>query len=390
MARSSRVLHLVAVLACLTMSSPSAAAWSNGGYSADQNNPDYGTHDWIADMALSLQTLNATFLTSTYHAHFLLGTEAPDNPAFIGDTTNHHVYYYSAHELQDDICAVRASQIYELALGYLNAGEYRDAAFDIGVLAHYAADPGVFGHTMGAYTDWGAEAHHSDYENEIESMLSTLPQPTGVTLGNLDAYTATLQLGRTITFGDGDIQSNVWMDDNYAWSNETFVASAMASLHASVAAVAAVMNHLFVEANQTESPPLPEVPQPPSSFAATLNGSSVVLTWTPPSDDGGAAIVGYELYRGSSPENPSHLANVSGNTFTWIDQSVERGKTYYYWIVSVNSVGSSDMIRMASATVPRNSDSLALSIVVSTISIALTATGGALLWRRKRRRGSRP
>jgi len=379
----------MAVLACLTMLSPSASAWSNGGYSADQNNPDYGTHDWIADMALSLQTLNATFLTSTYHAHFLLGTEAPDNPAFIGDTTNHHIYYYSTHELQDDICAARASQIYEFALGYLIAGEYNDAAFDIGVLAHYVADPGVFGHTMGAYTDWGAESHHSDYENEIESMLSTLAQPTGVALGDLDAYTATLQLGRTITFGDGEIQSNVWMDDNYDWSDETFVASAMASLYASVAAVASVVNHLLVEANQTESPPSPEVPQPPSSFAATLNGSSVVLTWTPPSDDGGSAIVGYVLYRGSDPENPSHLANVSGNTFRWVDESVERGKTYYYWIVAVNSVGASDMIRMASATVPRNSDSLALSIVVSTISIALTATGGALLWRRKRRGGSR-
>jgi hypothetical protein len=380
----------MSVLACLTMLSPSAAAWSNGGYSADQNNPDYGTHDWIADMALDLQTRNVTFLTSTYHARFLLGTEAPDNPAFIGDTTNHHIYYYSTHELQNDICAVRASEIYELALGFLVAGEYNDAAFDIGVLAHYVSDPGVFGHTMGANTDWGAETHHPDYENEIESMTGTLSQPTGIALGDLDAYNATLQLGSAITFGDGDIQPNVWMDDNYNWSNETFMASAMASLYASISSVAAVMNHLLIEANQTESPPLPVVPQPPASFAATVDGSSVVLTWTPPSSDGGAAIVSYVLYRGSDPENPSHLANVSGNTFRWIDHSVERGKTYYYWIVAENSVGVSDMIRMASATVPRNSDSLTLSILVSTISIVLTATGGALLWRRKRRDGSRP
>jgi hypothetical protein len=27
-------------------------AWSNGGYSADPSNPDYGTHDWIAQHAL--------------------------------------------------------------------------------------------------------------------------------------------------------------------------------------------------------------------------------------------------------------------------------------------------------------------------------------------------
>ncbi len=29
-----------------------ATAWSNGGYSADPTNPDYGTHDWLAEHAL--------------------------------------------------------------------------------------------------------------------------------------------------------------------------------------------------------------------------------------------------------------------------------------------------------------------------------------------------
>ena len=28
------------------------SGWSNGGYSADPANPDYGTHDWIAEHAL--------------------------------------------------------------------------------------------------------------------------------------------------------------------------------------------------------------------------------------------------------------------------------------------------------------------------------------------------
>ena len=27
-------------------------AWSNGGYSDDPSNPNYGTHDWIAEHAL--------------------------------------------------------------------------------------------------------------------------------------------------------------------------------------------------------------------------------------------------------------------------------------------------------------------------------------------------
>ncbi len=32
--------------------SSQAAAWSNGGHSADPSNPDYGTHDRIAEHAL--------------------------------------------------------------------------------------------------------------------------------------------------------------------------------------------------------------------------------------------------------------------------------------------------------------------------------------------------
>jgi len=84
------------------------SAWGNGGYSADPENPDYGTHDGIAELALSISMVNVTFLTGTYNTQFLLGTEAPDNPDYVGDTGNHHVYYRSDGQLQDDKAAVRA------------------------------------------------------------------------------------------------------------------------------------------------------------------------------------------------------------------------------------------------------------------------------------------
>ena len=275
---------LVAV-AYLATAAPSAQAWSNGGYSADQYDPDYGTHDWIADMALGLQTQDVTFLESTYHTRFLLGTEAPDNPDYIGDSTNHHVYFYSTGDLQDDVCAERASTVYHTALGYMADGDFEEAAYDIGVLAHYVADPGVFGHTMGAYTDWGAEVHHSDYEDEFESMLGSLAEPSGIVLEDLDAYDATLGLGETITFGEGAIRPNVWMDTNYDWSDDTFAASAIESLHASVGAVAAVINHFMIEAAESASVPTPEAPEPPTSFTAAADGAHVVLTWAAPLSD---------------------------------------------------------------------------------------------------------
>ena len=374
---------------------PSAGAWSNGGYSADPPNPDYGTHDWIADAALNLQTRDVTFLKTTYHSEFLLGTEAPDNPAYIGDSANHHVYYYSSGVLQDDACADRASQIYATALGYLRAGDNHSAAYDIGVMAHYVSDVGVFGHTMGAYTDWGGEMHHSDYENAFESMIGSLSPPSGISLGDSDAYGATVGLAQKITFGSSTIQTNVWMDTNYDWTSAMFETSAIASLHASVSAVAAVVNHLLLEAFPPSSPPTTppstppsttptQTPERPSSVTAVLEHSGVLLTWSAPPSDGGSEITSYMIYRGTSPNDTSLIAAVGPNTFTWVDQSMEKGVTYYYWVVAANSVGVSAMSLETSITIPRDHSSLVTTIALSVVSLILAAGGGLLLWRRRK------
>jgi hypothetical protein len=365
---------------------PQTIAWSNGGYSSDPDNPDYGTHDWIADKALATQTIDASFLKTTYHARLLLGTEAPDNIAYIGDSTNHHVYYYSSGDLQDGKCAIRASQMYQITLGYLASQDLGNAAYYIGAMTHYVADVGVFGHTMGSGTDWGAEDHHSDYENAIESMIGSLSSPTGVSPGDSDAYAATLDLANKITFGGGAIMPNIWMDTNYNWAGSTFVTSAMASLNSSVAAVAAVVNHLLVEASSPPASPVPQAPQPPESLRATVTGAYVGLSWSPPTNDGGRAVTGYKIFRGTDSNNPSLVATVADYVRSWTDESVEKGKTYYYWVIAENSVGSSGMSLVASATVPRDQNSLILPI--SSALFALAA-GGAMLWWRRARNKSR-
>lgn len=361
---------------------PCTGAWSNGGYSADQSNPDYGTHDWIAEMALSIQSRDVTFLKTTYHSKFLLGTEAPDNPEFIGDTANHHIYFGSDHLLDDDVCAERASELYQLALGYIRLGNYELAAFDIGAMAHYIADLGVFGHTMGASTDWGSETHHADYEDEIQSRTDSLPTPTGIILGDSTAYNAALGLAEAITFGSGSVKANTWMDDNYSWANATFVASAMASLDESVVAVASAIHHLMIEAGAASPPGAP------TAVAATADGSDVRLTWSPPSEDGGADITAYRIYHSTSLEDPVQITTVSGSTSNWTHEGAHKGKTHHYWVVAVNSAGDSDMSQVTSVKIPRDSISLFVPIGVSAISIAL-ASLGALLWRRNTKGRSR-
>ncbi len=257
--------------------SSQATAWSNGGYSADPTNPDYGTHDWIAEHALDwLPAAEKKYLVDNL-AVYLYGTELPDNggaPDGIGDNTLHHVYYYSDGSLQDDAAAVRASAEFSDSKAYLAASDYRMATKTAGIMAHYITDLAVFGHVMGKNTDWGAEDHHSDYENYVRdrttSYTSAMFDPYLTFNGALEivsADSATLQVAYDTTFGDGATTENApWMDANYDWSDPTFRDSAGASLNRATNALADVLHTLAIEADYPPpvEPPPPEEPPPPA------------------------------------------------------------------------------------------------------------------------------
>lgn len=217
-------------------------------------NPDYGIHDWIAVKALDLQALDIGFLSTTYHAEYLYGTEWPDNTSNIGDSFNHIFYYYSTGDAQNDVCADRAQAMYNQALTYLTSFDYRNAAYYVGAMTHYIADVGVYGHTMGLPTEWGDEIHHDTYEKWFNDNIGSFSSPTGIQLHDIGAYDVTCSLAYDTTFGGGPIKANVWMDENYDWLDLDFKGSALASLNASVEAAAAAINHLMIEA----AVPVPE------------------------------------------------------------------------------------------------------------------------------------
>jgi hypothetical protein len=243
----------------------SAHAWGNGGYSSNTAEPDYGTHDWIAEASLRIQSGNVSFL-STHHSMFLLGTEAPDNPQYIGDTTEHHVYFRASGLLQDDSAGIRAREMYLAALSDLEAEEWEQAAFKVGAMTHYIADMGVFGHTMGAGTDWGSESVHQDYEEAVNADIVNMDFPTSLPLGDEDAYNATIDLARKTTFGSGSTMANTWMDDNYDWASATYRSYAFASVDDAVRSVAAAINHLVKDATleppQQDGTPSPDDDKP--------------------------------------------------------------------------------------------------------------------------------
>jgi len=240
------------------------SGWSNGGYSDDPSNPDYGTHDWIAHHALDwLPSEEKQFILDNI-ASYLYGTELPDNggaPDGIGDTTKHHVYYFANTSLQDDASAVRAQEEYNSAVNLYRAGELSNAAKKLGMMTHYICDLAVFSHVMGSKTEWGDETHHSAYENYVETRTNQYDDQFNTflvfdsVLSSVSAYDAALALAYDTTFDvDGDLTC-VWMRENYDWNNPTFKNRCGESLNLAVNSIADVLHTFYLEAVVPEFSP---------------------------------------------------------------------------------------------------------------------------------------
>jgi hypothetical protein len=245
--RRSIALWLVVLLsACMVVQMPPAPAWSNGGFSSDPKNPDYGTHDFVAHHALDYVPDDLDFWLRENLKIFLYGTELPDNKNAplgdgIGDTTYHHVYYFASGQLQDNASARRAQETFEQAVSYLITRDYTNAAKWMGITSHYVGDLAVFGHVMGAGTGWGAENHHSDYEKWVNSNSNSYDAPFTACLsfdGKLEsssAYDATLGIAYDTTFDrQGHNLTAKWMDENYNPNDPTFQKRVCESIRLSV------------------------------------------------------------------------------------------------------------------------------------------------------------
>jgi fibronectin type 3 domain-containing protein len=89
------------------------------------------------------------------------------------------------------------------------------------------------------------------------------------------------------------------------------------------------------------------VPGQPS-LSATAGNAQVGLSWTTPAD-GGAAISGYRLYRGTSSGSLA-LYQTLGVVSGYTDSAVTNGTTYYYQVSAVNAVGEGSRSTERSAT----------------------------------------
>ncbi len=89
-------------------------------------------------------------------------------------------------------------------------------------------------------------------------------------------------------------------------------------------------------------------PSSPINLSAVSGDGYVNLTWKKPADDGGSSIIEYRVYRGLSSGNEIVIA-APHSTF-YNDTSVINGKTYFYYVTAMNSVGESDKSNEITAT----------------------------------------
>ena len=105
--------------------------------------------------------------------------------------------------------------------------------------------------------------------------------------------------------------------------------------------------------------PVPYVPPPPTPIPTAVPtpiplpstppvAGVVDLTWSEPGSDGGSALIGYEIWRGTATCNEMIIASV-GNQLTYTDTPPAAGP-YFYCVAAMNSIGTGPLSNEIPAT----------------------------------------
>ncbi|MDG6220588.1 MAG: fibronectin type III domain-containing protein, partial [Candidatus Thermoplasmatota archaeon] len=118
--------------------------------------------------------------------------------------------------------------------------------------------------------------------------------------------------------------------------------------------------------------PLKTAPGAPRNLALTSGNAQVFLSWQAPSSDGGSAITGYRIYRGTTSGGTKNLVTtVSGTSYT--NTGLTNGQTYYYQVSATNNIGEGSRSAESNAipaTVPGAPRNLAVTSGNAQVSLS--------------------
>ncbi|MFI5415819.1 MAG: fibronectin type III domain-containing protein, partial [Nitrososphaerales archaeon] len=116
----------------------------------------------------------------------------------------------------------------------------------------------------------------------------------------------------------------------------------------------------------------------PGSSILSANPSSatsISLSWSPPSSDGGSAITGYRIEYSNATSQYSILVANSGNTQTsYLHKGLTTGQIYSYRVTAINAIGMGNPSNVASVQ-PQETTTPSI-----TIAVAISPTSASISW----------
>jgi len=128
-------------------------------------------------------------------------------------------------------------------------------------------------------------------------------------------------------------------------------------------------------------------PSPPTELSVVTGDAQATLTWTAPTNNGGAAITGYTVQSTTDGTNwTTEIADTSDTTATATITALDNGTSYQFRVAALNSVGAGTASEPTNAATPATTPSAPteLSVVTGDAQATLTWTaptnnGGAAI-----------
>jgi len=112
------------------------------------------------------------------------------------------------------------------------------------------------------------------------------------------------------------------------------------------------------------------VPGAPALSATPLSSTSISLSWTPPSSDGGSAITGYKIEYANGTSAYTVLVSNTGNTQTsYIHSGLSAGASYTYRVTAINAIGAGNPSN-AVTTQPQDTKT---AVIISAVAVSPTS-----------------
>ena len=92
------------------------------------------------------------------------------------------------------------------------------------------------------------------------------------------------------------------------------------------------------------------LPPPPISISVTEGYGWLEITWAPPMDTKGSPLIGYNIYRGTSPADMVVISNPGSRQTSHMDPGLVPGATYHYAMSSITAAGEGPLSGIVTGT----------------------------------------